>query len=74
MAELPKGKQRITIGCYYTLQPAKGMCINTSLVIRWYGLPFLMWKRAHEIKSFKWYEYPLLVWLIAKHTLKKWVT
>lgn len=69
MARLPEGKQRVCFGCYYTMSPAnKGLAINMSLTIRWYGIPFLMWKVAHEDCNIRWYQYPLLINAITRNT------
>ncbi|USK68395.1 hypothetical protein [Peribacillus asahii] len=37
----------------YTMKLAKGLAIDVSLLIRWYGLLFLMWKAAHRGYSIK---------------------
>lgn len=70
---LPAEKQKVTLGCYYTLSPADKLNVNVSLVIRWYAWPFLMWKAAHKDYDFKWYEYPMLIGTIGKHTILKWM-
>jgi hypothetical protein len=70
---LPEVKGKFAVGCYYTLKSGEGLNFKTSLDIKWYGWPFLMWKRAHRDREFKWYEYPWLLTVIAKHTFLKWI-
>jgi hypothetical protein len=73
MARLPEGKQKLGIGCYYTMSPGNGLTINTELVIKWYAWPFLLWKYAHKEYSFRWNQYPIVILNITLLSIKKWL-
>lgn len=74
MARLHKGKQKVAFGCYYTLEPGeKLMDVKIKIDIKWYGLPFLMWRTAHKDYDIRWYQYPWLLYLITKHSVLGWI-
>lgn len=66
MAQLP-------FGCKVTTTHVDGMNYKVNVVIKWYSLPILMWKAAHEEYNIRWYQYPRLIGIVAKHTLFKLV-
>jgi hypothetical protein len=71
VSNLPKGKQKLRFGCYYTMSPGKNLTeIKTTLTIKWYAWPFLFLKECRKKYEIKWFEYPRLIYLIIMHTLR----
>lgn len=73
MARLPTGEQKVSVGCYYTLEPMSNMNINVKLTIKWYAIPIILWEKSQEEYEIKWYQYPKLILLIAYHSVMKWL-
>ena len=71
MASLLKRKQRLRFGCYYTMSLGeKHNVIKTTLIIKWYAWPVLLWQECRKKYEYEWFEYPKLIYLIINHSLK----